>query len=130
MAFKQGNSGNKLGRPRLNQREKDEREEIKRVLKANVLPVIDTLISIATSKNHPSCVKAAQIVLDRAYGNSIFLDTTDLEDQVINVIVSRAETKQGKNNNDDDDEAWLEEPDDKRTGLTDEEINELWESAD
>lgn len=123
MPYKKKESGNPTGRPKLTDEQRNERDTIKQVLKCNVLSVVETLISIATDKRHKDCVRASQVVLERAYGNSIFLDTTDLEDQVINVIVSRAEEKQGSLNNDD---AWDNEPDDKRTGLTAEEIDDLW----
>lgn len=130
MSFQKGKSPNPKGRPRLTNEEKNERDEIRQILKANVLSVIETLISIATNEQHKDCVKASQVVLERAYGQAIFLDTTDLEDQVINVIVSRAENKQGSLNNDNDDSNWLDNEPDKRTGLTTEQIDALWENAD
>ena len=64
--FKKGVSGNPKGRPKTPQ-------EFKDLVKANAVPAINTLIQIMNNPKakDPDRIKAADVIIERAYGKAV-----------------------------------------------------------
>jgi hypothetical protein len=82
--FKPGKSGNPSGRPKQPQ-------EFKEFVKANVLPAFKVILAVMNDENAKDAdrMKAAEIVIDRAYGKATQLIAGDKEHDEIEIIIRR-----------------------------------------
>jgi len=80
--FKPGKSGNPSGRPK-------QPKEFKDLVKANTVPALEAVISIMNNKNAKESdrLKAAEIVIDRAYGKATQLIAGDAEHDALVIKV-------------------------------------------
>lgn len=115
MAWKTGQSGNKKGRPKLDEVEKQNVSYFKHQLKKYSVPALEELFELmSNSINQDIRYKCATYILDRCYGKDFVAEK--LEEQNKDITI-RLITKQGK------------EVDQTLQTLIDKEEQELWNEA-
>ena len=114
MGFVKGASGNPKGRPKLNDDEKEQREEFKKLLRTATVPALRSIIEIANSKCSKDRFNACRFIIEKAYGNNtVFLSESmeDIEPVIIRVMPYQKKDKDNKNEDwggEDSDEDWEE----------------------
>ena len=94
MAWKTGQSGNKKGRPKLDEVEKQNVSYFKQQLKKYSVPALEELFELMTNSiNQDIRFKCATYILDRCYGKDFVAEK--LEEQNKDITI-RLITKQGK----------------------------------
>lgn len=94
MAWKTGQSGNKKGRPRLDEVEKQNVSYFKTQLKKYSVPALEELFELMTNSiNQDIRYKCATYILDRCYGKEFVAER--LEEQNKDITI-RLITRQGK----------------------------------
>ena len=94
MAWKTGQSGNKKGRPKLDEVEKQNVSYFKQQLKKYSVPALEELFELMTNSiNQDIRYKCATYILDRCYGKDFVAEK--LEEQNKDITI-RLITKQGK----------------------------------
>ena len=112
MAWKTGQSGNKKGRPRLDEVEKQNVSYFKQQLKKYSVPALEELFELMTNSiNQDIRYKCATYILDRCFGKDFVAER--LEEQNKDLTI-RLITKQGT---------------EVDQSLIDEEEQELWNEA-
>lgn len=111
VGFVKGRSGNPKGRPKMNDAEKEQKEEFKRLLRSATVPALTAIIEIANSKCSKDRFNACKYILDKAYGNNAVFLSENMED-IIEPVVIRVMPYQ-KEDEDNKDEDWGEEDPDE-----------------
>ncbi len=105
MGFTKGVSGNKKGRPKQSEQEKEQREQFKQLLSEATVSALESIIAIANSQNHREKLKACKYIIDKAYGaNATFLTDNQAEPLTIKIVSAHSST--GDNNKWEDEEQW------------------------
>lgn len=113
MAWKKGQSGNKKGRPQLNEVEKQNVTYFKKQLKKYSVPALEELFELMTNSiNQEIRYKCATYILDRCFGKDFVAER--LEEQKNRDIKIQLITRQGT---------------EVDQTLIDEEEQELWNEA-
>lgn len=73
MPFIKGESGNKNGRPKLSQTEKDEKQAFEKLLRQSTVMALTTIIDIANDRKNKECFNACKFIIEKAYGSNIAL---------------------------------------------------------
>ncbi len=93
MAWKTGQSGNRNGRPKLNEVEKQNVSYFKQQLKKYSVPALEELYELmSNSINQDIRYKCATYILDRCFGKDFVADKLEEQDRDITI---RLITKQG-----------------------------------
>ena len=88
MAWKKGQSGNKKGRPRLNEIEKQNVEYFKEQLKKYSVDALDVLHKLLLeSFNQDIKFKCAKYILDRTYGTNFVAEQNIETDKELKVVL-------------------------------------------
>ena len=104
MPFQKGVSGNKAGRPKQTQEQKEEKEQFKALLKTSTVSALESIIAIANDRYNKDRFNACKFIIDKAYGSntSFLLDGSEEQQPLIIEVVSRKDDI-------DDESAWEEE---------------------
>lgn len=100
MPYEAGQSGNIAGRPRLTDKQKEERTQFQALLKEATVPALKSIIEIASDKRNKDRLSAAKYIIDKAYGNTAFL--LDNEIEPINVRIIRCSSTEPRERSKDD----------------------------
>jgi len=102
MPFQKGQSGNKKGRPKQTDEQKDERTRFQALLREATHPAMESIIAIACDERSRDRFKACQFIIDKAFGaNTAFL-TDDGSSEPITIHIVRSSA--GERDQDDDDD--------------------------
>lgn len=119
IGFEKGRSGNPLGRRRLTEEERCQKEEFKKLLSASTVSALQGIVQIANDRRHKDRLKACTYLVDKAYGsNTAFLldGTEENAPVVIRVVPGEIGS-----NEDDWEQEWNEAPDEFEGEWDDEE---------
>lgn len=112
MAWKTGQSGNRKGRPRLNEVEKQNASFFKKQLKKYSVPALEELYELMTNSiNQDIRYKCATYLLDRCFGKDFVAERLEEQNKDITIqLITRAGTEVDQT-------------------LIDEELQESWNEA-
>ena len=106
MAWKTGQSGNRKGRPKLNEVEKQNITDFRQQLKKYSVPALEELFDLMTNSiNQDIRYKCATYILDRCFGKDFVADKLEEQNKNIKIqLITTGETYQL--NEEDEQEIW------------------------
>lgn len=106
MAWKKGQSGNRKGRPKLNEVEKQNVTFFKQQLKKYSVPALEELFELMTNSiNQDIRYKCATYILDRCFGKDFVAERLEEQNKDIRIqLIATGETYQP--NETDEQEIW------------------------
>lgn len=106
MAWKKGQSGNRKGRPKLNEVEKQNVTFFKQQLKKYSVPALEELFELMTNSiNQDIRYKCATYILDRCFGKDFVAERLEEQNKDIRIqLITTGETYQP--NETDEQEIW------------------------
>lgn len=101
MPFQKGESGNKQGRPKLNNEQKKESESFKRLLKESTVPALEGIIAIANDEKNRNRFNACKFIIEKAFGPNVAILDDDSNNEPLTIQVVRCDAN-GKIRDEDD----------------------------
>ena len=111
MAWKTGQSGNKKGRPKLNEKEKQNLSYFKQQLKQYSVVALEELFELmTTSFNQDIKYKCETYILDRCYGKDFVAEKIEETDKELNInLITRCGQEVNTALIDEEQELWKED---------------------
>lgn len=107
MPWEKGQSGNKNGRPALNEKQKQNVAIFKKRLKEHSVVALDELINMMmTTTNQELKYKICTYILDKTYGKNFIAEQFDEKDDTININLIPVPSDRNIIYQDDTDEDW------------------------
>lgn len=106
MAWAKGESGNKNGRPKLTDAEKQQKAEFQRLLKSSTVGALESIIQIANDRYNKDRFNACKFIIEKAYGaNTAFLlDDSEEENKplIVHVVPYKEDDEEDWNTDEED----------------------------
>lgn len=102
MPFVKGQSGNPLGRKKLSQTERDEKQAFEKLLRQSTVMALSTIIDIANDKRNKDCFNANRFIIEKAYGSNVALLSNESKDDTLTIQIIPYRKKATESEDDED----------------------------